>query len=159
MALNAQQVHIAHPEHVHICSAVGKMAGLASFNFDRWMLEHEWPFLFRVTFETDRILRRGRLHLFGLNCAMRIVAVGALDQPFVHTMMERHIELSFLLEMTRVAKLGLRFYQEELIRLRVVWGVAGDATHLVGRVYGVDCIHVLGATGVAGQATRINLFT
>lgn len=79
VALEAKQVHIAHPEHVHICSAVGNMAGLTSFDFDRWVFKYEWPFLLRVTLEADRILRGGRLHLFGLHRAMRVMAVSALN--------------------------------------------------------------------------------
>src|ERR1700689_1405552 len=36
--------------------------------------------------------------------------------------------------------------------------MTGNATHLVLRVFGVDGVHVLRATGMAAQTTRINFF-
>jgi hypothetical protein len=157
VALQAEQVDVAQFQHVGIWSTVRQVARLASIDLYGRMLEHKRPLLVRVTLEADRILRGGSLHLLGLDCAVRIVTVGALDQPFVHPMMERHVELGFLLEMAREAKLGLRFLQEELIRLRVVRGVAGDATHIAGRVNRVDRIHVLRTARVAGEAAVVDL--
>ena len=49
----------------------------------------------------------------GLHRAVRIVAIGALDQPFVHSMMERHFELGLLLKVAGVAELGLGFYEQK----------------------------------------------
>src|SRR5579864_948415 len=60
--------------------------------------------------------------------------------------------------MARVAKFRLRFLQQEIMCLRAVRGVAGGATDVVFRVLRVDGVHVLRATGVAGQAARVNLF-
>jgi hypothetical protein len=72
--------------------------------------------------------------------------------------MERHIELGFLLELACVAKLGLSLYEQELRFLRVVRRMAEDATDAILRMLGADCIQVLRAAGVAGQAALIDVF-
>ena len=57
----------------------------------------------------------GNAHLMRSYRAVRIVAIGALDQPFIHAMVEGHVELRFLLQMARKAKRGLRLHQQELL--------------------------------------------
>ena len=84
------------------------------------------------------------------------MAIAALDQPLVHPMMERHVELRFLLEMACVAKLRLRLNEQELRFLRVVRRMAGDATDAILRMLRIDGIHVLRTAGVAGQALLID---
>ena len=90
------------------------MARLASIHLHRRVLEHKRPLLVRVTFKANRILRGGSPHLFGFHRAVDVMAIAALDQPFIHAMMERHVELSFLLQMAPIAKLGLGLYEQKL---------------------------------------------
>lgn len=71
-------------------------------------------------------------------------------------MVEGHFKLGLLLQMAAVAKLGLGFDQQEFPGLGMVRGVAGDTTHIVGRVDGVDCVHVLRTARVAGQALGVD---
>ena len=78
------------------------------------MLVYKGPLLVRVALEADRILCRGSPHLFGFHRAVDVMAIAALDQPFIHAMMERHIELRFLLQMAPIAKLGLGLYEQKL---------------------------------------------
>ena len=99
MALQAEQVDVAQLQHVGIWSPVRQMARLAPVDLDRRMLVHKRPLLVRVAFEANRILRRGNAHLLGSYRAVHVVAIAALHQPFIHPMMERHIELRLLLEM------------------------------------------------------------
>src|SRR5580704_14182287 len=99
VALQAQQVHVAQLQHVRIGSAMHQVAGLAAVNLYRLVLEHKRPLLVRVALETHLILRGGSPHLPGLHRSMRIVAIGALNQSFINPMVERHVELRFLLEM------------------------------------------------------------
>lgn len=120
MALQAKQVHVAELQHVWIRSSVCQVAGLAPINLDRRMLEDKWSLLVYVTFEADRILRGRSPYLLWPYRAMHVVAIAALDEPFVYSMVERHIELGFLLEMACVAKLGLCLYQQELRFFRVM---------------------------------------
>ena len=90
------------------------MARLASIDLHGRMLVDKRPLLVRVALEADRILRGGSPHLLGRTVPCGLWQSRALDQPFVHPMMERHVELGFLLEMARVAKLGLRLNQQKL---------------------------------------------
>ena len=87
---------------------------------------------------------------------MWVVAIGALDQAFIHAVVKRHLELGFLLQVARVAELRLRFGQKKLFCFRMVWRMAGNATDVILRVYRVDGVHVLRAPGVARHAARID---
>ena len=118
--MQAKQIDVTQLEHVRIRSAVGQMAGLAPIDFDRLMLEDEGALLVNVALEADCVLRGGCAHLLGLHSAVHVVAIAALDEAFVHPVVERHIELSLLLKMASVAELRLRFLQKEFARLRVV---------------------------------------
>jgi hypothetical protein len=77
------------------------------------------------------------------------MTIGALNQSFVNPVVERHVELGFLLEMTGVAKLGLGLYEQKVRIFAVMRRMAGDATDVVLRMHGIDCIHVLSAIRMA----------
>jgi hypothetical protein len=83
------------------------MAGLATIYLYRLVFEDKRPLLVRVARKANRILRRGSAHLVGPHCAVRIVAVGALDEAFIYSMVEWHVELGLLRKMARVTELGL----------------------------------------------------
>jgi hypothetical protein len=133
-----------------IGSSVGQVAGLAPIDFDWLVLEDERSLLIGVTLEADGVLRGIRTHLLGLHRAVYVVAIAALDQAFVHSMMEGHVELSLLLEMASVAELGLRFLEQKLARLRMVRRVARGAADVVLGVLGIDGVHVLRTANMAG---------
>ena len=142
-----------------IRSTVCQMARLAPVHLYRCVFEHKRPLLVGVALETHRILRRRSPHLFGLHRAVYIVAIAALDQPFVDAMMKGHVELRFLLEMAAIAKFGLRLHKQEIRFFAVVRRMAGNATDAIFRMLGVDGVHVLRAAGVATQAARVNFFS
>jgi hypothetical protein len=71
-------------------------------------------------------------------------------------MMKWHFELSLLLQMATVTKLGLRLGQQKLFGLRVVRRMARNATDIVLRMYRIDSVHVLRAAGVATQAAGVD---
>jgi hypothetical protein len=87
-----------------------------------------------------------------------VVAIAALNQPLIHSMMERHLELGPLLEMAGVAKLRLGLDEQELRFFRMVRRMARNATDVILRVNRVERVHVLGATRMACQAARIDFF-
>ena len=89
---------------------------------------------------------------------MRIVTIAALDEALVYAMVEGHAELRLLLKVAAVAKLRLSFNKQEFPSLCMVRRMAGDATDTTFGVLGIDRIHVLGAAGMACQATLIDLF-
>jgi hypothetical protein len=156
VALQAKQIHVAHPEHVSIRASVRNMTGRATLDLYRLVFEHKRSLLVDVARKTNRVLCGGGPHLLGTNGAVRIVTVGALDQSFVNTMAERHFELGFLLEMARVTQFGLRFRQQKLFGLRLVRRVAGDTTDIVLGVNRVDSVHVLRPAGVATHASGVD---
>ncbi len=73
-----------------------EVASRASLNLDRLVFENERSTLVAVALEANRILVRRRPKLAGYQCAVRIVAIAALDQPLFHAMMERLLEIGFL---------------------------------------------------------------
>ena len=150
MALQTEQVDVAQFQHMGIGSTVRQMAGLTSVDLHRLVFEYKGALLVRVALEADRILRGRSSNLVGLYRAVDVVAIAALDQPFVHAMMERHVELRFLLEMAPIAKLWLGFNEHKIRFLTMVRRMAGDATDAVFRMLRVDGVHVLRAAGVAG---------
>jgi len=107
VALQAEQIHVTDLQHMRVGSAVDSVAGLATLNLDGFMFEDEWSLLISVAGKADNILGRRRSDLLGLNAAVDIVAIAALNQSFVHSVMERHVELRLLFEMAGIAKAGL----------------------------------------------------
>src|SRR5271155_3831967 len=131
VALQAEQVYVAQLQHVRIWTAVHQMAGLATIHLYRLVLEYKRSLLVRVAREANRILRRGSPHLMRPHSAVRIVAISALDEAFIYSMVERHIELSFLRQMARIAKFGLSFYQQEFFCFCMMRRMAGNAGHFI----------------------------
>jgi hypothetical protein len=107
------------------------MAGFASFRLDRRVLEYERALLVRVAGVADFILSRRSAQLVSSDGAMRIVAIGALNEPFIHPMMEWHGELRLLLQMARIAKFRLGFRQQKIRFFAVVWRMARRAGNLI----------------------------
>ena len=156
MALQAEQVDVAELQHVGIWSAVRQMARLASIDLYGRMFVNKRSLLVRVALEADRILRGGSPHLLGFDRAVHVVAIAALDQPFIHPMMEGHVELRlFAADGTR-SKVRAVLLPAKNPFFRVVRRMAGNATDVILRMLGVDGVHVLRAAGVAGQAALVD---
>jgi hypothetical protein len=81
--------------------------------------------------------------------AVRVVAIGALDQPFVHAMPKGHRKLRPLLLVTPIAKLRLALDQQKLTRFRVVRRMARGAGDIVSGMQRIDDVPLLGATRMA----------
>ena len=112
VALEAEQVHVAELQHVRIGPAVNRVAGLAAVDLYRSVLVDKGSLLFGVALEADRILGgRSHPHLIRKRRTVDVVAVAALNQPLVDTMMKWHLELRFLLQMAAIAELRLRLCQ------------------------------------------------
>ena len=156
VALEAEQIDVAHAEHVSIRASMRNMTRRATLDLYGLVFEHKRPLLIGVARETNRVLRRRGSHLLGTNGAVRIVTIGALDQSFVNSMAKRHFKLGLLLEMARVAQLGLRLRQQKLFGFRLVRRVAGDTTDIVLGVNRVDSVHVLRPAGVATHASGVD---
>ena len=144
MALQAKHVDVAELQQMRVGRTVRDMAGGAAFDFHGGVFEYEGAVLVDVALEADGVLRGRHADLLGQLRAVGIVAIGALHQAFVHAMAERHRELRLLLEVAGVAKLRLSLDQQELLRLCVVRGMAGNAAHFILMMKRVRGLHVLG---------------
>jgi hypothetical protein len=85
------------------------VASHATLGLDRLVLEHKGPLLIRVARVADRIPRCRRAQLLANEPTVGIVTIGALNESFFHSMVERHIELGLDLLMAGVAEGWLRF--------------------------------------------------
>jgi hypothetical protein len=97
VALQAKHIDVAEFQHMRIRRTVRQMAGRASFHFHGGVFVNERTVLIDMAFITDGILSRRHAYLLGLDGPVHVVAIGALDEPLVDTMMEWHGKLRFLL--------------------------------------------------------------
>ena len=96
VALQAEQIYIAHLQHVRVWAAVGNVARLASLDFYRLVLEHIGPLLVGMALVADKILGGRGTHLLWFHRSVDVMTVATLNQTFIHPMVERHLELRFL---------------------------------------------------------------
>lgn len=111
------------------------VAGLASLGSHRLMFVDEGPALIDVAVIADLVLGDGRAQLMGPLGAVRVMAIGALDQTFVHAMPKGHRKLWPLLLMAPIAEFGLALNEQELPRFRVVWRMARNAGDIVSGMH------------------------
>jgi len=111
----------------------------------------------RVALEADRALLRRHPYLLRQHRAVRVMTIIALDQPFQYAVPKRHIELTFLRQMTRKAQLRLGLREQKFFRSGVMSRMAVCATHAVLGVDRIDGVHLLRASGMAAHAASIDL--
>ena len=87
------------------------MTTAAALSLDRYVLIDERSLLVSMAFATNRVPGRQGTHLMNGGRAMDVVAVAALDETFVDSMMIRLSEVGFGSCMTPVTELGLRPYK------------------------------------------------
>jgi|SRR5580692_3314873 hypothetical protein len=122
------------------------------------MFVYEWPTLIDVAVIADLVFSDRRAHLMRPLSAVRVMAIGALDEPFVHAMAKRHRELRPLLLMAPIAELRLRPHQQEFPRFRMVCRMARSAGDIVPGMQRIDDVQLLGATRMAAQALGVDRF-
>lgn len=120
VTLQTEQIHVAHPKHVKVRAPVGNVAGRASLDLDRFMLEHKGTLLVGMAGEANGVLSCRGPYLLGLDGSVRIMAIRALNQTLIHAMVKWHCELSLLLQMAGITEFGLRLHQQILFRHGVV---------------------------------------
>ena len=95
------------------------------------MFVNEWPGFIAVALEASRVLRRSGPKLPECKASMRVVAVAALYEPLVHTMMKGSRELLLDLQMAPVTELRPLILRQELAVFRVMRAVAIRASDVV----------------------------
>src|SRR5579864_1404414 len=128
------------------------VASHAAFRLHRSMLESEWPGLIGMAAEAQHVLGSGGTQLMGKKTTMRVVTVGAADQPFIHAMVEGLGEIGLNFEMAGVAELGLRRPQQLAVDFGVMNGMAVDTANVVLQMLGTQEVGVFLTELVAAQA-------
>ena len=93
MALVAHLIDIRDIQQSCVLRAVRRVAGDATVRLDRRMLEHKGPTRLGVALGANRVLIGGGLEIAVAEGSMRIMAVAALHQAFIHLVMKGHVEL------------------------------------------------------------------
>ena len=102
MTLRAQRGDIRHVQQTGVLRSVRSVASHATFG------------LHCSALGADRILIRGALQVCAVEGSVRIVAIGAARDAFVHLVMERHRKLRLLIGVTLVAQVWLGSLQQML---------------------------------------------
>jgi hypothetical protein len=157
VALQAQQVHLAHAQIARVGRTVGRVTTTAALSLHRYMFENERPLLVGVALHTDRVPTRHGPHLSERGRTMYVVAVAALDETFVYAMMIWLREIGFGGNMTSIAELGLCLNEEVLRLLGVVRRVAVQAANIVARVRRCREVSLLVLFTVTTQATGVGI--
>jgi hypothetical protein len=103
MATNAQQIHLVLNEHPLVGGPMWRVANLAALDFG-FVLINEGALLIGMTLITNFILTGHRAQLVPFESAMWIVAVIALHQSFIYTMVKRAHELCPHIQVAAVAE-------------------------------------------------------
>ena len=86
------------------------MAGYATFRLNHRVFVYKRSGFVRMTLEADGVLRGGGAQLARQESTVRVMAIAALHEPFVNTMMKGARELLLCFEMAAVAKLRLLLF-------------------------------------------------
>jgi len=115
VALQAEDIEVAGLEQMWIGGAMRRMARFAALGLVGLMFENEGSLLVDVASETDSIPRSRRPKLLSNEAAVGVVAIRALDKPFLDPVVEGHVELRLHLQVAGVAELRLCFHEQELV--------------------------------------------
>jgi len=132
------------------------MADSATFDLG-FVLVDEGPLLFGMALVADFVIAVGPAELVSQESAMGVVAIAALQQPFVDPVMKWPGELGAHIQMACVTELRRRLFEQEFAFSCMVWGVAVDAGNSALQMGRAAKIVLLMAVGVTVQAARADL--
>ena len=130
MALVAQRIYSGHIQEPCVLRAMRSVASQTALGLDHGMLIYKRSTSLCVALGADGILIGRGLEVVVPEGAMRIVAVGALNQALVNLVVKGHIEGRFDIGMTLEAKGRLAGLEHGSLRSSLMHGVAADATHV-----------------------------
>ena len=133
------------------------MATGAAFLLDGNVLKHERPHGFGMAIGADRELACCGAQLPSNKAAMRIVAIAAGNQTYIHAMPVWTIELGFLRRMTSVAQPRLLRFEQVIGLGGMMRRMAAQASNSILQVNGAHKVHVFQAAFVALQAAPAGL--
>ena len=133
--MQAEEIHLAHPQQSWIGGTVRCVAAAAAFSFHGHVFEDKGPLLVCMALEANRVSAGQGSHLSKRRRAVSIVAVAALDEPLVYTVVIRSGEVSLHGDVTSVAEFWL-FPNKQILRLfGIVRGMAIETTNIVAGMY------------------------
>lgn len=135
VTLQAQQVHLAHAQVARVIRAVWGVTTGAALSLDRYVLIDEGTLFFCVALDANRIPARHRPYLPQRRGPVHIVAITALNQAFVYSVVIGSREVSLGGHVTPVAEIGRRLHQKVLRIFRMVWRVAVEASDIIASVH------------------------
>ncbi len=106
-----------------------RVARYATLGLDHWMFIGEWSGILCMALGADSIPVRSCLKVLILESAMRVMAVAALDQALIHSVVEGLRKCGLHIRMAGVAKPRLGDLEQARFRLRLMDAVATCAAH------------------------------
>jgi energy-converting hydrogenase Eha subunit C len=103
MATNAQQIHLVLNEHPLVGRPMWRVASLAALDFG-FVLIHEGALFIDVALVANFVFTGHGAQLVALESPMRVVAVIALHQSFIHAMVKGAYELCSHIQVAGVAE-------------------------------------------------------
>jgi len=95
MALQAQHIDLAYAQESRVRRAMGRMATGAAFRLHRYILVHKRSTRIGMALDASGVAAGQSLGLAESGGAVNVVAVAAMNQPFVYAMVIRSGKLSF----------------------------------------------------------------
>src|SRR5579864_371168 len=136
---------------------MGRVATAAALRLHRYMFINKRALLVGVALDTNRIPARHSPHLAEGGSAVDVMAVAAVDQAFVYSMVIRLREVGLRGCMTSVTEAGLCTNEEMLRFFGVMWRMAIKAPNIVARVSRRGEMPLLVFCPVAAQAAGIGI--
>ena len=152
MTLEAQEVHVAPAQQAGIRGPVRRVAGDAAFRLHRSVLKSEWTGFIGMAIEADLVLRRSGAQLLRDETTVLVVAIAAVNEPFIHFVVKGLGEIGTHIFVARIAQKWLRGLQQLGLHFGSMNGMAINAADSVLYVLGAHEIRVLLAEFMAAQA-------
>ena len=136
MALQTEHIHQAHIEQPGIGGTVGSVATGAALGLHRHMFVDEGSLLIDVALVADEIPARQSPQLTNGRGPVRVMAVTALHQALVDSVVKGLGKVSLGRGMASVAQLGLVLHQQQLLFFGVMRIVAVETSDIAAGVGG-----------------------
>jgi len=155
VALVAEGGDAGHIQQSRVLRAVRRVATDAAFSLDRSVFEDERSADICVALGADGIHIGGGLQIRGQCCAVWVVTIAALNQAFLHLVVEGHGELGLDLCVALEAESRLRRLEQGIL-LAAVDVVTSEATDIAFRMRAALKVRVFAL--VTAKALLIDFF-
>ena len=155
MALQAQQIYLAHTKQAWVCGTMGRVATTAAFCFHRDMLVYKWSSGIGVALGADGVSARQSFYLPQGCGAMRVMAVAALKQAFIYAVVIGFGKIGLGCSVAAIALFRLFLNQQILGRFGVVRRMTVKATYIIAGVRRIGEVALFVLRSVATEAPGI----